>query len=362
MKDWKDCKNILCIRADNMGDVIMSGPAIRALKETFGCKIILLTSTMGAGIGKYMPGVDEVLVCNLPWVKTTGFADGSACLELVEIVKERNFDGAVIFSVYSQNTLPSALLLYLANIPLRLAHCRENPYELLTHWLPDQEPFTFIDHQVERDLKLVNMIGASVSDDRLLLLPKEEFSETLPFDILKNQYVLIHPSVSEEKRMFPVKLWAETLRELRQRTALPFYITGGKSETALVRSIIEEAGVPGCFMLAGKTDLPDFIRLIRHAKILVSVNTSAVHIAAAVSTPVVVLYALTNPQHTPWKVPSCVFYFPVEEVLESKNEIIRYVNRHILGEHPNYPKPESIAEACLTLMKGLPETERQINS
>lgn len=54
MKEWANCKNILCIRPDNMGDLIMSAPAIRALKESFGCTITLLTSSMAAGIVPFL--------------------------------------------------------------------------------------------------------------------------------------------------------------------------------------------------------------------------------------------------------------------------------------------------------------------
>jgi ADP-heptose:LPS heptosyltransferase len=69
MKDWKNCTNILCIRADNMGDVLMSTPALRALKETFGCKITLLTSAMGNVITPFIAEIDETIVAGLPWIK-----------------------------------------------------------------------------------------------------------------------------------------------------------------------------------------------------------------------------------------------------------------------------------------------------
>jgi hypothetical protein len=61
------------------------------------------------------------------------------------------------------------MLAYLAGIPKRLAYCRENPYQLLTDWVPDQEPYTFIKHQVRRDLDLVAAVGAVTSNDQLQL-------------------------------------------------------------------------------------------------------------------------------------------------------------------------------------------------
>jgi hypothetical protein len=68
----------------------------------------------------------------------------------VRQISEKKFDAAVIFTVYSQNPLPTVMLAYLAGIPKRLAYCRENPYQLLTDWVPDQEPYTLIKHQVRQ--------------------------------------------------------------------------------------------------------------------------------------------------------------------------------------------------------------------
>ena len=56
------------------------------------------------------------------------------------MLSARRFDAAVIFTVYSQSPLPAALLLLQAGVPLRLAHCRENPYGLLTQWGREREP------------------------------------------------------------------------------------------------------------------------------------------------------------------------------------------------------------------------------
>src|SRR5690606_34299670 len=123
---------------DNLGDVIMPGPAMRALKETFHCRITLLTSSAGVLITPHMDEIDDAIVCDLPWVKSD--PSGKPLTDLIAELKGRDFDGAVIFTVYSQNPLPAALLLCMAGIPRRLAYCRENPYGLLTHWIPDPEP------------------------------------------------------------------------------------------------------------------------------------------------------------------------------------------------------------------------------
>src|SRR6478672_993363 len=204
-KSWQHCKNILIIRADNMGDLIMSSPAIRALKETFSAKITVLTSSMAAGIVPAISEIDEVIVFDLPWVKAKETIASEAIFTLVQQLKQKRFDAVVIFTVFSQNPLPAAMIAYMAAIPLRLAYCRENPYDLLTDWVPDQEPYTFIQHQVLRDLRLVETIGATTKDNRLHLNVPETISAAVN-DQLKykgvnvaKSWCIFHAGVSEKK-------------------------------------------------------------------------------------------------------------------------------------------------------------------
>jgi len=63
--------------------------------------------------------------------------------------------------------------------------------------------------------------------------------------------------------------------------------------------------------LAGQLDLGELAALIDAADVLVANNSGPAHLAAALATPVVDLYALTNPQHTPWLVPARVLNHPV---------------------------------------------------
>src|SRR5207253_9187958 len=120
-RNWSGIQNILCIRLDNMGDLLMSSPAIRALKETFRCKISVLTSSMAAGIAKYIPGIDNVIVSDVPWVKSKSNEGVPGFYQLAETLRKLKFDAAVIFTVFSQNPMPVIMLAYLAGIPERLS-------------------------------------------------------------------------------------------------------------------------------------------------------------------------------------------------------------------------------------------------
>jgi lipopolysaccharide heptosyltransferase II len=359
---WKNCKNILCIRPDNMGDLIMSGPAIRALKETFGAKITVLTSSAAASVTKYMPEIDEVIIFNLPWAKHDEPFDDALFNGLTEQIKERRFDAAVVFTVYSQNSLPAVMLAYLAGIPLRLAYCRENPYRLLSNWVPDEEPYTYIRHQVRRDLDLVATVGASTFNERLCLKASADLWPALNKKLssigldLNKKWLIFHPGVSEIKRQYPVELWIAAGKQIVEELGYQLILTGSNSEKGLTDVL--QAGIgENSFSAGGLFTLDELIVLIAKSPVLVSVNTGTVHIAAALGVPVIVLYALTNPQHTPWMVPCKVLPFPVAEGLQSKNEVIKHVSKYLYSEPVRMPTATDILNAVTELLDPTVENE-----
>jgi len=353
---WFNCKKILCIRADNMGDLMMTTPALRALRETFECSITVLTSKMGNLIAPFLKEIDDVIVHDVPWIKTNESLNPESLFSLIEKIKQQNFDAAIIFTVYSQNPLPAALLAYMAGIPKRLAYCRENPYDLLTNWAVEKEPLDFIQHQVQRDLDLVASIGATTKTDKLVINVNEDASATAfeklgRVNFLNNDdWIIFHPGVSEEKRRYPVRSWIELGRIITTHLKKKIFITGSISEKQLAETIQQGIG-KDTYVAAGLLNIEEFVAVIKEAPLIISVNTATVHIAAATQTPVIVLYALTNPQHTPWKVPSKVFPFPVNEALKSNNAIISYVNKHFFNKTINFPNPKNIFYAVVDLLQ-----------
>lgn len=354
-EDWTGCKNVLIIRADNMGDLLMSTPAIRAVKETLGCKISVLTSSMGASIANLIAEIDDVIICDLPWVKTNVNLSTIDYFKLIADLKKRDFDGAVIFTVYSQNPLPSVMLAYLAEIPHRLAYCRENPYLLLTTWVAEKEPYTFVRHQVRRDLDLVAQINCLTSNEHLSL----QTSDLRWKDILTiftqigvdptKPLIILHAGVSEIKREYSFERWVETGNLLKQNFKCQLLLTGSSSEKNLTDKLSLAIG-ENSFSLAGMLNLEEFITLIKHVSLVISVNTSTIHIAAATETPILVLYALTNPQHTPWKAKGEILPFNIPKSLQSKNEVVKYVNEHLFHHELSSPSPINILESAKRIL------------
>lgn len=344
----------------------MTTPAIRAVRERYPkAKITLLASKAGSSVVPMIPEIDDFLVFNSPFVKTyEKNPDAQSVQRMVKELSRRSFDSAIIFTVFSQSSLPSAFLIFLAKIPLVLAHNHENPYHLVSDWVPDPEPKKIIRHEVERQLALVNKIGCKTENKKLSLkIPGESFfsmeAKLKSSGIFLNKnFLLIHPGCSEERRCFKKEGFIKVGQVLRDKLGAQIIVTGSRGETSLCKDVAKKIG-ENAFSMAGKTDLKEFSALISLSPLLISNNTGPIHIAAALGTPVVDIYAKTNPQHTPWQVPAKVLYFDVP---------CKDCERGICAKkkHPKIKplKEERIINAALDLfdLKGRRDKERFFKS
>src|SRR5947199_5098110 len=171
---WRSTRRILAIRLDNLGDVLVTTPAIHAIKASLPTiELSLLTSPVGAQVARFNPDIVEVIVYEAPWMDPWHRLPQNSKREqqMIAMIKERQFDGAIIFTSYHQSSLPAAYLCYLADIPLRLAASIDGPGSLLTtrHKHPER-----MMHEVERGLDLVGAIGLTTPDRDLVLQVPEE--------------------------------------------------------------------------------------------------------------------------------------------------------------------------------------------
>jgi lipopolysaccharide heptosyltransferase II len=366
-KDWSRFKNVLCIRPDNIGDVLMTTPAIRAFRNAVARRrITLLASGSGAAIARHVPEVDDCIRFDPPWYKHT--IDTNAAPDLAEVAEQlraRKFDAAVIFTVFSQSPLPTAMLCHMAGIPRVAAYCRENPYHLVTDWIPDEEPFYELRHEVKRQLELVRMLGARSEGRQPLSLAVPKGGSRRALHLLKSMgidpggdWLLMHPGASEEKRRYPADEFRAAARRVAEATGFKVLLTGTANERSLVERIAS-GGNGKIVSLAGRLDLDALIGLIDRAPLIVSNNTGPVHIAAAVNTPVVVLYALTNPQHAPWGVPHCVLPFDVARQMRSRNVLVRYAGERAFPQPAGMASHEQVVQATLQLLHARSSVERR---
>jgi lipopolysaccharide heptosyltransferase II len=362
---WQAVKRVLAIRLDNLGDLLMTTPALVALRASLPqAQITLLASRAGAALTSHVPVVDEVLAFDAPWVKRpAGVLEqalplGQAEAELVRRLAAQRFDAAVIFTVCTQSALPAALLCLQAGIPLRLAYSRENPYELLTDWIHDTEvPADGMRHEAQRQLDLVHHVGLQADAQRLLFRYRVEEALDMRHKFeraggdLTRPYFVVHPGATAASRRWPAERFGQAAQALMDATGCQAVFSGGADEEPLVRQALAAMrdGGAGAVSLAGQLALGELASLIAGAQVTLCNNSAPAHLAAALDAPVVVLYALTNPQHTPWQARSRVLNHPVpcRHCLKS---VCPERHHDCLERVP----PQDVVQAALELMGPLP--------
>ncbi|MBO0870995.1 MAG: glycosyltransferase family 9 protein, partial [Micromonosporaceae bacterium] len=278
--------------------VLVCGPAIRALAARAG-RVSLLVGPAGAAAGALLPGVDDLLEWPAPWIEAR---PGPVTTELTDRlqaeVAARGIDEAVIFTSYHQSPLPLALLLRLAGVPRISAISEDYPGSLLDvrHRVPVGVP------EPERALSLAAAAGYPLPDDDpgglRLRLPATPGDEVLA--AAGDGAVVVHPGATVAARTCPPRTCAAIVATLA-RSGHRVLVTGGPAETELTAAVAGDFGTD----LGGLTDLAALARLLSGAAALVCGNTGPAHLAAAVGTPVVSLFAPTVPfgQWGPYRTP-----------------------------------------------------------
>lgn len=319
---WRDVRNMLAIRLDNLGDVLVTTPALHAIKRSLpNAKLTLLASAVGAQAGRLDPDVDDVIVYEAPWMDPWHqlALDPEREQQMIATLRERQFDGAIIFTSYHQSPLPAAYLCYLADVPLRVAASIDGPGSLLTtrHKHPER-----MMHEVERGLDLVGAIGLTTDrEDLALAVPDHSRKAARQFLASRGiaEYrplVVVHPGCSMPARTYPEAMFSDMIELAVRCLGAPVILTGVESERELVQRVrgrVDAALRDRVIPAAGELAFADFCALLQRADLVITNNTGPMHVAAAVKTPVVALFALTNPpeQWGPWHVPHRLLYHEV---------------------------------------------------
>jgi ADP-heptose:LPS heptosyltransferase len=296
VNEWLAARNILAVRLDNIGDVIMLGPALRAVKETSPeARLTLLASPAGATAAPLLPWIDDVIVCRATWQDVGGHIsfDPERELQLIHMLSERKFDAALIFTSFSQTPHVPGYVCYLAGVPLRAGESKEFGGSILTTEVcgaPDQL------HQVERNLRLVEHLGFVAKDRQLKIDIPEEARAAVPTLLaraelnLHDPFIIIHPGASARARRYPVDRFG-TLARLLTGRGWPVLITGVEREAALIEEILECA--PMAHSIIGTT-LAEYSALIEQAALVICNDSLPMHLADALNTPEVVLFSGTD--------------------------------------------------------------------
>ncbi|MFV2085963.1 HAD-IIIA family hydrolase [Micromonospora sp. LOL_021] len=306
---------VLVARSDSVGDVLVTGPAIRAVAAGAD-EVVMLCGPRGRAAAELLPGVGELIEWPLPWIDPNpGPVDPADLTRLTDRLAEVGADEAIIFTSFHQSPLPLALLLRQAGVDRIAAISDDYPGSLLDvrHRVPAGVP------EPERALSLAAAAGFALpgDDEPVLRLhpgclrpaagpaPLESDAGVRHRRLEPDRagppgYVVVHPGSSVESRACPPEQCAAFVDALHA-AGYRVVVTGGPGEQALSRRVAGRSGVD----LGGQTSLARLAAIIAQAGALVVGNTGPAHLAAAVGTPVVSLFAPTVPfgQWGPYRVP-----------------------------------------------------------
>ena len=284
----------LAVRLDSLGDVLVTGPALRALAASSD-HLALLCGPRGRPAAELLAGVDALHCWRAPWIDPEPDPVRRDDVEaLVATVAAGAYDRAVVFTSFHQSPLPTALVLRMAGVPWVGAISEDYPGSLLDlrHRCTDDRA------EPERALDLARACGAAlpVGDDGRLAVRADVLDGPAP----ARPYVVLHPGTSVPARAWPAQRFRETCR-LLAAAGHQVVVTGAPDESDLTAYVAGHDGLDH----GGGTSLAELARILHGADAVVVGNTGPAHLAAAVGTPVVSLFAPTVPatRWAPYGVP-----------------------------------------------------------
>jgi ADP-heptose:LPS heptosyltransferase len=289
-------RHVLVARQDSMGDVLLAGPAVRAVAAEAG-RVTLLCGPRGQAAAELLPGVDEVVVAHAGWIDAEPRrVTREAVDELVDRLGDLEIDQALVLTSFHQSPLPLALMLRMAGVPTIAAVSVDYPGSLLDirHRVDDDV------HEVERGLSLAATLGYRLAEGDDGGLRVRLGGADVPD--LEGRYVVVHPGAS-----VPARAWAPerhaALVDVLIEGGRRVVVTGDTSERPLT-SLVAGPRRPGVVDLGGRVDLAGLARVLGGAEVVVVGNTGPAHLAAAVGTPVVSLFSPVVPavRWRPWGV------------------------------------------------------------
>nr|WP_202507072.1 glycosyltransferase family 9 protein [Amycolatopsis rubida] len=269
---------------------MLAGPAVRAIAAQAE-HVTLLAGPYGAAAGELLPGVDEVQVFRAPWIDPE---PPPLTRSSVDVLAEQltGFEAAFVLTSFHQSPLPLALVLRLAGVPWIGAICDDYPGSLLNlrHRVPGDPP------EALRMLSLAQAAGCALppgDDGRLAIRgPLPDVSALTGI----GDYVVVHPTASVPARS-PSPVHSGRIVDALVQAGHRVVVTGAKPEGTT-------AGVD----LSGGTSLLELAAVLAGAEAVVAPNTGPAHLAAAVGTPVVSLFAPVVPaaRWAPFGVPAAL--------------------------------------------------------
>lgn len=293
----KDFKNILIVRTDRIGDVVLTTPAIKAVRNNFpDAKITVLLSPVTLDLLQGVDFVDDFIVDDRQGVNS----GNKGFLKLAQQLRSQNFDLAINYHTKKRTNL----LCFMAGIPYRLGYKNDKFGFLLSHPIEDNRHLGET-HEAQYCLDLLGDIGIESNDLTLEIRVRPEserwIDNFLELNSIKvgSPMVVIHPAASDPAKQWPKEHFVELINRIAQRSDnIQFLVIGTRENRELSEFIVREVRAKALEM-AGLISLSQLVSLLKRVDLMVSNDSGPVHVAAAVNTPVVSIFTRNQPGINP---------------------------------------------------------------
>ncbi len=303
-------RRILAVRNDNIGDLLCTTPALRALRRAFpDSHLVVLIPTHCRAVVERNPDVDEILTYTKAKHRSERFGL-PALWDLARVIhdlRRRRIDLAI--SLRRAFSRSSAWLAYASGAPWRLGYAAplEHPFRFFLNLGQDAQPTAF--HEVDGCLELLEAIGVPSAGRELTLMP----NPTARARVCKLTgaaasppgpgLALVHVSNRREASRWPLASFAQAADLIRERLGLSIVLSWapGDARNPLfpgdddkVKSVAERMRRQP-FLLRTPT-LEELIAAVSVSDFVLSTDGGLMHIAAALDVPQVVVFGKTDPR------------------------------------------------------------------
>ncbi|ORX05543.1 glycosyltransferase family 9 protein [Mycolicibacillus trivialis] len=282
-------RTALVARLDSLGDVLITGPAVRAVAAGHD-RVVFLAGPRGSAAAVLLPGVDRVVEWAAGWVDfDSPPVSAAAVADLVEIIATEKPDTVLIFTSFHQSPLPLALICRMAGAEWIGAICTDYPGRLLDlrHRVPAGIP------EPRRALSLAAAAGYELpadDDGRLRITPAPTLTPELSNTLGGPGFVAFHPAAAVPARQ-PAPATSAAMVAALARAGHRVVVTGSAAERDLTALVAGDHAID----LGGRTSLVQLAAVFAAAAAAVVPNTGPAHLAAAVGAPIVSLFAPVVP-------------------------------------------------------------------
>ena len=293
MKTPKTFQNILVIRTDRIGDVVLTTPAIKAIRQSLpGSRISVLVTPATFDLVNGNPYVDEILLDERQGRHKGLFG----FFRLVREIHLKRFDLVIIFHTKKRYNLAC----YAARIPWRLGYKNEKFGFLLSLPLKDTRP-SGEKHEAEYCMDALKAIGIE-NTDLDLFVPTQKEAEAWAVNWMQennlssNGFIAVHPGSSDPAKCWPAADFALLIDRLIELYGLKIILIGS-AQTAALAALIQQKTRRSSEVLnlTGKTSVAQMASLLRRARLLISNDSGPVHVAAGVGIGVISLFMRDQP-------------------------------------------------------------------